>query len=121
MREYIARWGKELERRVTAERGGTKFKDVIRQGEYVNVIGHDSSILEIVIGRSFGIFQENIYTRIVWSEQHPKEAPFAFKHYLTAQWLKPKQEFFDDKEFKCRFVTKEFIEKELFGAILAAL
>ncbi len=94
MKELIAAWGKEIERLVTADRGHTKFKHAVELNEYVHVMGHDSSILEIVLGCGAGIYMPNRYTRVVWSERNPPETPFAYESYESKEYPdKSKQEF----------------------------
>lgn len=119
MRELISLWGKRLESVVAAERGEKRFKDALRANEYVHVMGHDSSILEIVLGRGNGIFRRDTYTRLIWSERHPAQAPFAFKSYVSAESPdKPKQEFHNDAEFEPEFLTAAAVEEILFDPSL---
>lgn len=119
MREKIAEWGKRLEAEVATERGENRFNAALRPNEYMHVVGHDSSILEIVLGRGDGIFRQDTYTRIIWSEPHPEQAPFAFKSYVSADSPdKPKQEFHNDHEFEHRFLTAAEVEEILFDPSL---
>jgi|SRR3989344_4392487 len=126
MREKIADWGKRLEALVVVERGQTRFKDAVRPNEYVHVFGHDSSMLEIVLDRGISIYRSNQYTRIVWSEQNPHEAPFSYTSYEynpdlaerpEADPEKPKQAWYDDQEWKKEFLTAAAVEKILFNPL----
>jgi hypothetical protein len=117
MKEIIAAWAKRLEAEVAAERGKARFKDAVEVCEFVHVFGHDSSILEIVLNRGFGIYEPNVYTRIVWSEHNPPETPFLFKSYASADNQdKPKQEFHNDitaDTFKPEYFTAAQVEERL--------
>ncbi len=122
MKEFIAAWAKRLESEVAAERGKARFKDAVEVCEFVHVLGHDSSMLETVLNRGFGIYEPNVYTRIVWSERNPPETPFVYKSYEynpdfeawpRADPRKPKQAFFDDKDFKPEYLTAAQVEKKL--------
>lgn len=121
MREMITQCVKELETRVAAERGGAKYKEVRRPNEYIEAIGHDSSILQVVLNRDIEPYCSNVYTRVVWSERNPSGTPFAFKRYWALDFTeKPKQAFHDDKKFEFEFLTKEQVEKRLFGEWIPA-
>ena len=117
MKELIAAWAKRLETEVAAERSKARFKDAVEACEFVHVLGHDSSILEIVLNRGFGIYEPNIYTRVVWSERNPPETPFLFKSYTSEENPdKPKQEFHNDitaDTFKAEYFTVAQIERFL--------
>ena len=122
MKELIAAWGKQLEALVAADRGHGKFKHAVGANEYVHVFGPDSSMLEIVIDWGAGIYCFNRYTRIIWSERNPPEAPFAYKSYEynpdfevwpNADTRKSKQAFFDDKDFKPEYLTAAQVEERL--------
>lgn len=101
MKHMIALWGRSLEEAVAHERGAKKFKDVQRENEYINVFGHDSSMLEIVLDRGVAPYVKSAYTRVVWSERNPLATPFVVKRYFTIDYPgKPKQAFYDDREWK---------------------
>lgn len=128
MRELIAKWCKRLEADVAAERGEAKFKEAVGLNEYVHVFAPDSSMLEVVLERGWGIYRKNRYTRIVWSANHPAEVPFLYKSYEynpnleKEPWAnpeKPKQAFYDDKEFKADFMTAVAIEEVFFNKEVA--
>lgn len=114
MKELIAAWGKRLESEVAAERGKARFKDAVEACEFVHVLGHDSSILEIVLNRGFGIYEPNVYTRVVWSERNPPGTPLLFKSYTSENNPdKPKQEFHNDitaDTFKAEYFTAAQVE-----------
>lgn len=129
MREKISEWSKRLEALVAKERGGARFADVQRPNEYINMMGLDSSILEIVLNRPEAGYEINIYTRVVWSERNPPDTPFTFARYVYVPYSededpqphKPKQAFFDDKDFAERQeYAAAAIEKRLFPQVSPA-
>lgn len=122
MKALIAAWAKRLEALVAADRGQVKFKHAVGGDEYIHVFGPDSSMLEIVIDWGAGIYCFNRYTRVIWSKRNPPETPFVYKSYEynpdfeawpRADPRKPKQAFFDDKDFKPEYLTAAQVEKRL--------
>jgi hypothetical protein len=140
MREQISLWAKALEAQVVAERAGKRFSEVMKQNEYINTMGHDASILDVVLERGKEPFRINVYTRVVWSEEHPKNKPFAFMRYTynpepkkvagtpvmkdgayvipieiedDFDREKPKQAFYDDKSLASECFSAEEIERRL--------
>lgn len=140
MREQISLWARALEGKAAQARNGKTFAEVRLPNEYVNTLGHDSSILEVVLSLGEAPYRMNIYTRVVWSESHPKDKPFAFVRYIydpkpkktpgkvtqnggvTVIEMdvdddfdsgKPKQAFYDDKSFASDLLTAAEVEKKL--------
>jgi hypothetical protein len=109
MKAEIGRWAKVLERRVLQERNGAKLSKVLRAGEFINVLGIDSSILEVVLEDT------SYYTRVVWSIGHPLDQPFALYEYYTERYADfPKTEF-HLQPHRSRFCTAHRVEQVLFA------